>query len=114
MTEQELKKQMLDVIKRRTARGVGVRTTEVEDVWREASGFKKPNSGYNDGTPEAKNYYDKFPQPRNLPANLVRELNAESKLKWFSGGGYCWMVPTGYEGHIGIKGSYVNQPHDLW
>lgn len=112
MTNEELKQKMLEAIIRRTKGGVGARTTEVEDVWREAAGLVKPRAGYNDGSPEAQTYYGTYPE-RGLPKKLVLELHAEGKIVWYDRGGYCWMLPSSYSQFYRV-GQIINQPFDLW
>lgn len=121
-----LQKRVLDVVRSRTREGIGIRTTESDELFRLAVLGPKPyNLSWNDGSDSAKAWYGVIPE-RELMKGILTKLAASKHIKFVTEqpkgdrlrGDYCWVVPADWVDRP--KAGYIHvpkvpcEPFDLW
>lgn len=114
----DIKRRVLAVVTSRTRSGVGIRTTEAENLYRLAVVGPGPSAGYNDGSDAAREWYKHRPRT-GLMTSVLLELRDQGYIKFVTEGSYCWIVPADWKdaprvGYIHVQKREVPEPFDLF
>lgn len=110
-----VKSKMLNWIYRECDRGVGVRTTEVESIYKNSMLGRQKNYNSDD-----REWYD-YPSPKHGElTRLITELAAEGKIEFWTEdrpngrSDYCWMTRPNWTPYSRNPMKKLDQPFDLW
>lgn len=116
-----LTRNVLRVIQARTRSGIGLRTTETDELFRLAvMGARPSNVSHNDGSDAARSWFNVGPRS-GLMKEVLFDLRSRQHIKFVTEErpSYCWIVPFNWRddpraGYVHVPKHEVPEPFDLW